>query len=118
MSTIEIKNVSKNYGKTEALKNVSATFADCKICGLLGRNGAGKTTLLNIIANRLFASQGQVLIDGEPAAENDRAQEKIFYMTEKNMYPADKRVRQVFDLTQIFYPQFDMAYAHDLAGRF
>ena len=68
MSTIEIKNVSKSYGKTVALKNVSATFADGKICGFLGRNGAGKTTLLNIVTNRLFADQGQVWIDGEPAA--------------------------------------------------
>jgi ABC-2 type transport system ATP-binding protein len=118
MSTIEIKNVSKSYGKTAALKNVSATFGDGKICGLLGRNGAGKTTLLNIVANHLFADQGQVWVDGEPAAENDRAQAKIFYMTEKTLYQKDMRVREVFQLTQCFYPQFDLGYADSLAGRF
>jgi len=118
MSSIEIKNVSKSYGKTEALKNVSATFMDGKICGFLGRNGAGKTTLLNIITNRLFADQGQVLIDGEPAIENDQAQAKIFYMTEKTFYPDDMRVREVFQITQGFYPTFDPADAGALAERF
>jgi ABC-2 type transport system ATP-binding protein len=118
MSTFEIKNVSKAYGRVVALKNVSATFADGKISGFLGRNGAGKTTLLNIVTNRIFADQGQVLIDGEPALENDRAQAKIFYMTESTLYPKDSRVRDVFRLTCGFYPQFDLDYAAALADRF
>ena len=118
MSTIEIKNISKAYGKTVALKNVSATIADGKISGFLGRNGAGKTTLLNILTNRIFADQGQVLIDGEPAVENDLAQAKIFYMTEKTLYPKEMRVRDVFQLTRGFYPLFDLDYARSLADRF
>jgi len=118
MSTIEIKNVSKSYGKTVALKNVTATIADGKICGLLGRNGAGKTTLLNIITNRLFADQGQVLIDGETCVENNQAQAKIFYMTEKTLYPKELRVREVFQITRGFYPRFDPGYAGTLADRF
>jgi ABC-2 type transport system ATP-binding protein len=118
MSSIEIKNVSKAYGKTQALKNVSASIADGKICGFLGRNGAGKTTLLNIITNRIFADQGEVWIDGEPTLENDTAQEKIFYMTEKNFYPDDWKVKDIFKLTRGFYPQFDLEYAGSLAERF
>ena len=118
MSTIEIQNVSKSYGKTVALKNVTATIADGKIYGFLGRNGAGKTTLLNIVTNRIFSDLGQILIDGEPALENDRAQAKIFYMTEKTLYPKDTRVRDVFRLTRGFYPQFDLSYAAALAERF
>ncbi|HMN63175.1 MAG TPA: ABC transporter ATP-binding protein [Anaerolinea sp.] len=118
MSSIEIKNVSKAYGKVSALKNVTATITDGKICGLLGRNGAGKTTLLNILTNRIFADQGQIWMDGETVTENDRAQAKIFYMTEKTLYPNDKRVRDVFQLTRGFYPQFDQEYADNLAERF
>jgi ABC-2 type transport system ATP-binding protein len=118
MSTIEIKNVSKTYGKTVALKNVTTTFSHDKISGFLGRNGAGKTTLLNIITNRIFADQGQVLIDGEPAVENDQVQEKIFYMTEQNLYPKDMRVRDVFHVTWGFYPQFDLENAGSLADSF
>jgi len=81
---VEIKNVSKHFNKTIALNNVSLTLEPNKIYGLLGRNGAGKTTLLNIITNKLFASSGGILIDGETAVENDHAQGKIFCMDEKN----------------------------------
>jgi ABC-2 type transport system ATP-binding protein len=118
MSTIEIKHVTKSYGRVTALKDVSITIEDGKISGFLGRNGAGKTTLLNIITNRIFADDGRVWIDGEPAVENDRAQAKIFYMTEKTFYPMNMRVRDVFKLTRGFYPHFDVAYASALSDRF
>lgn len=93
MSRIEIKNISKNFNKINALKNVSFTLEANKIYGLMGRNGAGKTTLLNIITNKLFASSGEVLIDGENAVENDNAQLKIFCMSEKNIYPLRMKVK-------------------------
>jgi ABC-2 type transport system ATP-binding protein len=118
MSTIEIKNVSKSYGKTVALRNVSATLVDGRICGLLGRNGAGKTTLLNILTNRIFSDQGQIWVDGEPAAENDRVQAQIFYMTERTLYPKNMQVRHIYKLTRGFYPQFDLDYALQLSDRF
>ena len=66
MSTIEIKNVSKSYGKNKALDDVSLTLKENCIYGLLGRNGAGKSTLLNIVSNRIFADSGEVTVDGEP----------------------------------------------------
>ena len=73
MSTIEIKNVSKSYGKNKALDDVSLTLKENCIYGLLGRNGAGKSTLLNIVSNRIFADSGEVTVDGEPQADNDSA---------------------------------------------
>jgi ABC-2 type transport system ATP-binding protein len=57
MSTIQISNVSKAFGKTAALNNVTLIFEADKIYGLLGRNGAGKTTLINIITNKIFADR-------------------------------------------------------------
>ena len=62
MSTIEIKNVSKSYGKNKALDDVSLTLKENCIYGLLGRNGAGKSTLLNIVSNRIFADSGEVTV--------------------------------------------------------
>ena len=118
MNGIEIRNVSKAYGKTAALKDVSARIHAGKICGFLGRNGAGKTTLLNIVANRIFADQGEVLVDGEPAAENDRAQRKIFYMTEQVLYPDDMKVKDIIHLSRTFYEGFDLEYAYALAEKF
>jgi ABC-2 type transport system ATP-binding protein len=118
MNAIEIKNVTKNYGNTKALKNVSLTFESGKIYGLLGRNGAGKTTLINIITNRVFPSAGEVLIDGEKAEENDRAQAKIYCMTEKNVHPWDMKVRDGFKWAKEFNPGFDTGYAYSLAEKF
>ena len=118
MSIIEIKNVSKNFGKTHALKSVSLMFEADKMYGLLGRNGAGKTTLINIITNKIFANAGDVLIDGEPAAENDRAQAKIYCMTEKNVHPWEMKVKDGFRWAYEFNPGFDTEYAYALAQKF
>lgn len=118
MSAIEIKNVSKNFGNVKALSNVNLTFENDKIYGLLGRNGAGKSTLLNIITNRIFADSGEVLIDGENVADNDKALRKVYLMSEKNFYPEKMKIKQVFAWTKEFYPDFDEAYAAKLAKSF
>ena len=65
MSYIEVKNITKHFGSTTALKDVSLRFEENKIYGLLGRNGAGKSTLLNLITNKLFPTAGEIFIDGE-----------------------------------------------------
>ena len=118
MNCIELKNVTKNYGDICALKNVSLKFEQDKIYGLLGRNGAGKTTLLNIITNRIFADSGEVYVNGQIASENDAVLKQIHMMSEKNFYPDGMKVRDAFRWTKEFYPDFDEAYAKDLAEKF
>lgn len=118
MNAIEVRGLNKCYGTTRALADITLALEPNKIYGLLGRNGAGKTTLLNIIANKLFATSGDVLVEGEPATENPIAQAKIFYMTEKNLYPMSMRVRDAIKWTGEFYPLFDTAYANALAQKF
>lgn len=114
---IEIKSVSKQYKKTEALNNVSFAFEKGKIYGLLGRNGAGKSTLLKIIANRIFATSGSVYIDNELATENINMQKKIYCMTEENLYPNIK-VKDIFKWTNEFYDCFDLGRAYQYAKQF
>ena len=63
---IVIKHLSKSYGAVRALNDISLTFADGLITGLLGINGAGKTTLLSILATTLHYDSGEVIIFGEP----------------------------------------------------
>lgn len=118
MMGIEVKNVTKNFGGTRALDDVSLQIENKKIYGLLGNNGAGKTTLLNIITNRLYSDTGEVLIDGEQAVDNDRSLGKVFMMGEQNLYPDDMRVKKAFKVTAQFYPDFDLDYAHRLAETF
>lgn len=61
---LEIKNLSKRYGKKQALHNVSCKLSD-GVYGLLGANGAGKSTLMNIITGNIEADEGEVLLDGK-----------------------------------------------------
>ncbi len=76
MNAIQIKNVTKQYKDVIALDNISFSFEHGKKSyGFLGRNGAGKSTLINIIANRIFADSGEVLIDDIPAKENMKIHE-------------------------------------------
>ena len=67
-SVIEINNISKKYGKVEALRGVSLTL-DHGIYALLGPNGSGKTTLMNILAGLLAQSGGKILYNGKDIRE-------------------------------------------------
>lgn len=116
--SIEFKNVSKSFGDVRALDDVSLTFEDEKIYGLLGRNGAGKSTLLNILTSRIFATSGEVLVEGEKAVENDNALGKIYLMSEKTLYPESMRIKEVLRWTKDFYPELDIEYAKKVAALF
>lgn len=116
--TIKVQNISKSFKATRALDNVSFTLEPNKIYGLLGNNGAGKTTLLNIITGRLIADNGLVQIDGESNYNNDKALSKCFLLSADNLYPSDMKVNRAYEATRLFQPNFDEAYAIELAKRF
>ncbi len=61
---IEVRHVSKRYGKEEALHDVSFSVGRGEIFGLVGPDGAGKTTLFRILATLLLADGGRVSVDG------------------------------------------------------
>ncbi|MBU3172047.1 ATP-binding cassette domain-containing protein [Clostridium estertheticum] len=118
MGTIKLLNVSKRYGDTFALDNISLTIEENKIYGLLGRNGAGKTTLLNIINNRIFADKGVISIDGKTLSHDKNALGNTYFMTEQNLYPQAMKVKELFKWSKEFYPNFDMTYALELSKKF
>ena len=61
---LEAKNISKNYGDTKVLKDVSLSIERGKICALIGPSGTGKTTLLKILAFLEQPDFGSVALDG------------------------------------------------------
>ena len=64
---VELKNISKIYGKTYktlALDNVSLNFKDGSFSSIIGQSGSGKSTMLNILGTLDYASSGEVIIDG------------------------------------------------------
>lgn len=118
MNGIEIRNITKRYKNVTALDNISASLAHGRIYGLLGRNGAGKSTLINIMANRIFADEGEIFIDGENAKENSSVHEKIFCMSEADLYDDSMKVKNIFRWTGEFYDSFDGEKALQLAEKF
>lgn len=118
MNEIQIKNITKKYNDLTALDNVSFSFEFGKIYGLLGRNGAGKSTLINIIANRIFADTGTILIDDIPAKENMQVHEKIFCMSEADLYDKDLKIKEHFKWIDRFYDCFDLNKALTIAEKF
>ncbi len=80
---IEVKNVSKRYGKHVALDNVSFTVESGRIYGLLGENGAGKSTTMNIITGYLALTSGEITVDGfDIVKKAKKAKQKIGYLPE------------------------------------
>lgn len=118
MNAIQIKNITKRYKNVTALDDVSFSFEFGKIYGFLGRNGAGKTTLINIIANRIFADSGEILIDDIPVKENMKVHEKIFCMSEADLYDTNLKIKNHFKWIDRFYDSFNLEKALDIAKKF
>ena len=66
-AAIELRNITKTFGRVVANKDVSMTVNRGEILSILGENGSGKTTLMNMIAGIYFPDEGQIVIDGEEA---------------------------------------------------
>ena len=64
-AAIELRNITKTFGKVVANKDVSLTFNRGEILSILGENGSGKTTLMNMISGIYFPDSGEILIDGK-----------------------------------------------------
>ena len=95
MKSIEIKGVTKLYGKQNALDNVSLNIGKGEIVGLLGPNGAGKSTLMKIITSFITPDSGTVYINGVDVLEDElttRAQ--IGYLPENNPLYPDMYIRE------------------------
>src|SRR6202048_1362636 len=61
---IEVKNLTKSYGKTEVLKGIDLAVERGTMLALLGPNGAGKTTMVRILSTLLAPDGGTALVDG------------------------------------------------------
>ncbi len=64
---LELRGVSKTFGKVVANKNVNLDVRHGEILAILGENGSGKTTLMNMIAGIYYPDEGQIFVDGEEA---------------------------------------------------
>ncbi|MDB5226443.1 MAG: transporter related [Bacteroidota bacterium] len=100
MFLLEVKNISKYFQDTVALKNVSLQLLPNKIYGLLGPNGAGKTTLIRNITQIFIPDEGEIFFNGEKLQQ--KHQNKIGYMPEeRGMYKKMKVGEQLLYLARL-----------------
>lgn len=83
-NAIEIKNVSKSYGNTIALKDVSLSVEQGEIFGLIGPDGAGKTSLIRILVTLLLPDSGKATLSGfDVVNEYEKIRSSVGYMPGK-----------------------------------
>lgn len=93
--SIEVINVSKNYGEQKALDNVSFSISKGEIVGFLGPNGAGKSTLMKILTTYISADEGNALVNNNDIVENPKAVQKaVGYLPEHNPLYLDLYIRE------------------------
>ena len=81
MNAIEVKGVSKHYGKVQALQDVSFSVGKGEVFGLIGPDGAGKTTLFRTLCTLLLPDKGTALVDGfDTVRQMKEIRQRVGYM--------------------------------------
>ncbi len=101
---ITVREVSKTYGKTEALKNVNLDIPQGSIIGIFGENGAGKTTLMKSILGFIPCS-GEILLDGEKISKNNIG--RLSFATSEHSFFPDLTGDMHAELYQNSFSRFD-----------
>lgn len=96
---IKLQNVSKSFGSTRAVSDLSFEVRKGEIIGLLGPNGAGKTTTMRLMTGFLLPDTGAVEIDGTPVGFSPEVQTKIGYLPENNPLYKDMLVGELLEFS-------------------
>ncbi len=81
---IEVQDVTKQFGKVQALSGATFTARDGQVTALLGPNGAGKTTLLRMLVGLLRRDAGRIAVDGvDPGIEPMTVRRSIGFLTDQ-----------------------------------
>ncbi len=116
MNTIlETKGITKRFQGYAALNDVNLTLNRGKIIGLLGPNGSGKSTLLKLINGLLVPDSGSILVGGYPTGIQTK--KIISYLPERTYLSDWMKVKDILDLFQDFYEDFDRNKALEMLKR-
>ena len=81
MTAIEVNNISKHYGKVQALKDVSFSVNKGEVFGLIGPDGAGKTSMFRILCSLLLPETGTATVDGfDVVSQIEEVRKRVGYM--------------------------------------
>lgn len=103
---LEIKNLTKYYGKTLGVKDLSLKLYEGEVFGFIGPNGAGKSTTIRSIMNLINKTEGVVLINGDEFNKNNISAKKLigYLPSEIHLYE-DLTVKEMLDYHEEFYEE-------------
>ncbi len=117
-TVIEVTGLTKRYGSTTVVEDVTFSIRANTIYGLLGRNGAGKTTVMSILTAQNFASAGDVRVFGEHPYENARVLQRMCFVRESQRYPDDTKPVHALAAARLFFPHWNQELADRLVADF
>ncbi len=107
---IFVKGISKSFGKSKVLENITFNVNDCSVYGLIGYNGAGKTTLLNIISGLYLPDDGKVEIEVDNKKclpfDNPIVKRNLFYVNDDPYYFPNANLITMRDFYCGMYPNW------------
>ena len=106
---LELKHVSKSFGKCKSLDNLTMTIPQGSVYGLVGPNGAGKTTAIRHITGVYRPDAGDITMEGLPIYENPQVKQSIGYIPDEIFYFASSSLEDMAKFYRGLYPRFDMA---------
>jgi ABC-2 type transport system ATP-binding protein len=116
---VDVRRLTRRFGATTALDDVSLAIPRGGVFGLIGANGAGKTTLIKHLLGMLNAQAGTVQVFGQDPVQNPvGVLGRIGYLSEDRDLPDWMRVSELMRYTQAFFPDWDEAYAEELREAF
>ncbi len=108
---VEIKELTKYYGKTKAIENISFSIQEGEIVGFVGPNGAGKTTTIRILLGLLKPTSGSVQIFGKNVlTEYHTINKDTGYIPGEVNYYQSVKVKDFFSYALSFYENVDYDY--------
>lgn len=109
---VKCENLSKSYGKKQALDHISLEIESGQIVGLLGPNGSGKTTLIKLLNGLLHKDEGEILVGGHPIGIESK--KIVSYLPERTYFSNRIRVREAIELFEDFYEDFRRERAEEM----
>ena len=117
--TIEIRNLSRRYGKLDAVNGLSLTVQPGRCYGFFGRNGAGKTTTIKCLLNLLRPTTGTVRVFGlDPQNNEVSIKSRLAYVPDAVAFYPWMTVRDTLDYLASFRPHWNRDIQEDLLKRF
>lgn len=92
---IEVKHVSKQFGKLHILKDINLTLQKGECVALIGPNGCGKTTLIKTILGMVIPTKGDILVEGKSIQHEFAYRNNIGYMPQIGRYPDNMTIGQI-----------------------